>query len=181
MTRKNILITGTPGIGKTTLFRKVARECTPFRPVGFFTGEIREQGIRVGFSLTGLNGGERVLSHVALRGRHHVGKYTVDIGGFESFIEDALVNGPGTRLVMIDEIGKMECLSPRFRRRVREILDADIPLVATVTLRGDAGINSIKARDDTVVYRVTRDNREVLGGEIIGTIRELVEITGHPG
>jgi nucleoside-triphosphatase len=178
---KNILITGTPGVGKTTLFRQVACECVPYRPVGFFTGEIREQGVRVGFSLTGLDGGEGVLSHVAVRGRYHVGKYTVDIEGFEAFIEDILITGAGTRLVMIDEIGKMECLSPRFRRRVREILDSGTPCVATVALRGDAGIDSIKARDDTVVYRVTRDNREVLGGEIIGTIRELVEITGHPG
>jgi nucleoside-triphosphatase len=174
MTRKNILITGTPGIGKTTLFRMVVRECAPFQPVGFFTGEIREQGIRVGFSLMGLNGGERVLSHVSLRGRHHVGKYTVDIGGFEAFVDDVLVTGPGTRLVMIDEIGKMECLSPRFRRRVREILDADIPLVATVAIRGDAGITSIKARDDTLVYQVTRENRDILAGEISGAVRGLV-------
>jgi nucleoside-triphosphatase len=173
MTQKNILITGTPGIGKTTLFRQVARECAHFRPVGFFTGEIREQGIRVGFSLTGLNGGERVLSHVALRGRHHVGKYTVDIEGFDVFIEDVLVTGPGTRLVMIDEIGKMECLSSLFRRRVREILSADIPLVATVALRGDAGITAIKARDDTLIYRVTRENRDTLAGEITGAVRGL--------
>jgi nucleoside-triphosphatase len=150
---KNILITGTPGIGKTTLFRQVALECALFSPVGFFTGEIRELGTRVGFSLTALDGRERVLSHVDLRGKHHVGKYTVDIEGFEAFIGDVLVTGPGTRLVMIDEIGKMECLSPRFRRRVREILDAAIPLVATVALRGDAGIASIKARDDIVVTR----------------------------
>ena len=175
MRPKNILITGTPGIGKTTLFRQVARECSHFRPVGFFTGEIREQGIRVGFSLTGLDGGERVLSHVNLRGRHRVGKYTVDIEGFEAFIGDVLVTGPGTRLVMIDEIGKMECLSPLFRRRVREILDAEIPFVATVALRGDAGIASIKARDDTVVCQVTRGNRDILAGEIVKAVRVLVK------
>jgi nucleoside-triphosphatase len=175
MRPKNIIITGAPGIGKTTLFRQVARECAHFRPVGFFTGEIREQGTRVGFSLTGLDGGERVLSRVALRGRHHVGKYTVDIEGFEAFIGDVLVTGPGTRLVMIDEIGKMECLSPRFRRRVREFLDADIPLVATVALRGDADITSIKCPSDTVVYQVTRGNRDILAREITRAVRELVE------
>jgi nucleoside-triphosphatase len=181
MIRKNILITGTPGIGKTTLFRKVARECTPFQPVGFFTGEIREQGIRVGFSLISLNGGERMLSHVGLRGSHHVGKYTVDVDGFEAFIGDVLVPGPGTRLIMIDEIGKMECLSPLFRRKVREILDGDIPLVATIALRGDAGITSIKARDETAVYQVTRENRDILAGEITGAVRGLVNERRHPG
>jgi nucleoside-triphosphatase len=76
---------------------------------------------------------------------------------------------------MIDEIGKMECLSPRFRRRVREFLDADIPLVATVALRGDSDITSIKCRSDTVVYQVTRGNRDILAREITRAVRELVE------
>ena len=174
MRPKNILITGPPGIGKTTLFREVARMCAPLRPAGFFTGEIREHGLRTGFDLTGLNGGHGVLSHISISSRFRVGKYRVDIAGFEAFIDEVLVTGPGTRLVMIDEIGKMECISPRFRHRVREILAGSIPLVATIARTGDGRIESVKARDDVVIYEVTRENRETLAGVIIDAIRELV-------
>jgi nucleoside-triphosphatase len=178
MRKKNILITGAPGIGKTTLFRKVCTACTGFRPQGFFTGEIRQMGTRVGFSLTGLNGGEQILSHIALRGRHRVGKYGVDIEGFDVFIREALFVLPGTRLFMIDEIGKMECISSQFRHCVREILDAEIPLVATISLRGDAGIDTVKTRDDVLVYQVTRENRDTLAGEITGAVRMLMHEPG---
>jgi nucleoside-triphosphatase len=135
-------------------------------------------GTRVGFSLTGLNGGEQILSHIALRGRHRVGKYGVDIEGFDVFIREALFVLPGTRLFMIDEIGKMECISSQFRHRVREILDAEIPLVATISLRGDAGIDAVKTRDDVLVYQVTRENRDTLAGEITGAVRMLMHEPG---
>jgi nucleoside-triphosphatase len=41
---KNILITGQPGIGKTTLIKKLAEELADLRTVGFYTEEIRQNG-----------------------------------------------------------------------------------------------------------------------------------------
>jgi nucleoside-triphosphatase len=62
---KNILITGQPGIGKTTLIKKLATELADLRPVGFYTEEIRENGVRRGFELVSLSG-QRGLSLRAL-------------------------------------------------------------------------------------------------------------------
>ena len=44
----NIPITGPPGIGKTTLIKKIERELADLLPVRFYTEEIRENGIRKG-------------------------------------------------------------------------------------------------------------------------------------
>src|SRR5512139_3885766 len=85
--KKNILITGLPGSGKTTLLRKVAEELKPLHPAGFFTSEIREANTRKGFELRSLNGKKGLLAHVDILSPHRVGKYKVDVKGFEAFLE----------------------------------------------------------------------------------------------
>jgi nucleoside-triphosphatase len=50
MTKRNILITGPPGCGKSTLIEKIVNRIE--RPVtGFFTREIKKEGRRVGYSV----------------------------------------------------------------------------------------------------------------------------------
>ncbi len=46
--KKNLLITGLPGIGKTTLIKKLSEELKVLHPAGFYTEEIREEGQRKG-------------------------------------------------------------------------------------------------------------------------------------
>ncbi|MCL4246135.1 MAG: hypothetical protein KJ002_13565, partial [Candidatus Dadabacteria bacterium] len=38
--KKNFLISGLPGIGKTTLVKKLAARLSPYNPQGFYTEEI---------------------------------------------------------------------------------------------------------------------------------------------
>ena len=79
----NILITGRPGIGKTTLVKKLCEIFKEFNPAGFYTSEIIEEGVRTGFELISLYGDTTVLSHVNLKTKYVVGKYKVDIKGFK--------------------------------------------------------------------------------------------------
>lgn len=166
-TKKHILITGVPGIGKTTLIRKLAGALKDFHPVGFYTAEIREKGIRQGFELIGLDGGRGLLSHVDIKSPYMVGKYRVDVQGFEDFFGANLSLVPSTRLVIIDEIGKMECLSAKFKNDIREILGSEKILIATIALRGTGFIEEIKNRDDVRLFEITRDNRDSLLSEIL--------------
>ena len=83
---KKLFVTGKPGTGKTTLIKKVARMLQPFHAVGFYTEEIREQGECVGFQLVSLDGQRRIMSHVDIPGPFRVGKYGVDVEGFERFL-----------------------------------------------------------------------------------------------
>ncbi|WP_342679554.1 nucleoside-triphosphatase [Methanofollis sp. UBA420] len=160
LTAGNILITGAPGTGKTTLIRAVAEGMAGV--AGFYTAEIREQGRRTGFELVGFDGRRALLAHTGIRGRHRVGRYGVDVAMFEAFLAAAPFSGAGVRLVVVDEIGKMECLSPRFREMVTSLLDGPLPVVATVALRGDSFIEGLKERPDVRLVVVTEANRDAL-------------------
>jgi nucleoside-triphosphatase len=163
----NTLITGLPGCGKTTLFRKLVGQFHPFRPVGFFTEEIREAGVRKGFALRSLDGRQGVLAHVGFSGCPRVGKYGVDVAGFESFLTEISLDVPKAALVMIDEIGKMECLSRRFQQMIRDILGSERLLIATIAQHGSGLIGEIKRREDVRIYTLTPQNRDTIAESIL--------------
>lgn len=163
----NILITGLPGCGKTTLFRKLAQQFRHLRPVGFFTEEIREAGVRKGFALRSLDGRQGVLAHVGFSGGPRVGKYGVDVAGFENFLGEISLDEPKAGLVMIDEIGKMECLSRRFQQMIREILGSERLLIATIAQHGGGLIEEIKRRKDVRIYTLTVQNRDTIADTIL--------------
>ncbi len=173
---RNILITGLPGIGKTTLIQKVYKELEQIRTVGFFTQEIREKGTRKGFTLESFTGQKGILSHVDILSSFHVGKYRVDISGFEDFLDQIDFLGSESRLVLIDEIGRMECFSDRFNRLILKIMESNKPMIATIALKGRGLISEIKQRHDAAVYEITRDNREFLISEILKRLNEILKV-----
>lgn len=166
-----LLITGVPGCGKTTLIRRLAAELVEYSPAGFFTEEIREAGARKGFRLMSLDGREGLLSHVRIKGRQRVGRYGVDVKGFEAFLEVLDLAGSEAPLVLLDEIGKMECLSPRFVSLVAQLLDGDKVVAATVALRGPGLISAVKARPDCRLVEVRPAERDRLPVELAGWLR----------
>ncbi len=160
-------MTGLPGTGKTTLIRKVLERLpTEVTASGFFTAEIRESGERVGFTINTLDGRSGVLSHIRIGGGARVGRYGVDVKGFEGLILPLLEEGRAG-LYVIDEIGKMECLSRAFCEAVQLLLDAETPLLGTIALKGDGFIAEVKARGDVALFEVTVKNREHLVHEIL--------------
>jgi nucleoside-triphosphatase len=167
---KNILITGLPGVGKTTLIKKLYEELKPLRPVGFYTAEIRQEGVRKGFELISLDGTRGLLSHRELKSPYRVGSYRVDVKGFEEFLASISWSNPSARLVIIDEIGKMECLSEKFKKLLIEILDSDKWLIATIALKGGGLIAEVKERQDVKLFTMTKSNRDSLLYEILGEI-----------
>jgi nucleoside-triphosphatase len=160
MGNTNILITGVPGSGKTTVFRRLVDKLQHLNPVGFFTAEIRKGGRRKGFSLSSLDGRTGILAHLDFRTGYQVGKYGVDVAGFEAFIDPLAVLAPETGLVMIDEIGKMECLSDIFTKIISDILNYEKPLVATVAQKGGGLIADLKKRSDVKLFTLTRENQD---------------------
>jgi nucleoside-triphosphatase len=156
------LLTGKPGVGKTTLVRRIVERIHTVPMAGFYTSEIRSKGYRSGFELVGLNGGRRVLAHVDRHSRQRVGKYGVDTAGFEAFLEDQNLLNAHAALIVIDEIGKMELFSKRFRSLIETILDSDKMMLATIALHGKGLIQQIKRRRDTHLFEVTPSNRDSL-------------------
>ena len=165
--KKNILLTGLPGVGKTTLIRRLSEELKNLHPAGFYTEEIREEGFRKGFELISLDGKRGLLSHVEIKSPYRVGKYKVDVKGFEGFLDSIAFFSPETKLIIIDEIGKMECLSPEFKRLIKEILDSEKMVVTTIAFKGSGLIEEIKKRNDIRLFEITERNRDSLLSEII--------------
>ncbi len=90
MSTKHVLLTGLPGCGKTTVICRVVELLKDRRLAGFYTMEIREHGQRLGFEAVGL-GGERVtLAHVGFHSGPRVGRYGVDVEGFDGIVRAEL-------------------------------------------------------------------------------------------
>jgi len=166
MNKRHLLITGLPGTGKTTLLRRLAMRLAGLNPVGFLTEEIREGGIRQGFQLLSLDGREGTLAHVGIRGRNRLGRYCVDVKGFETFLADLDLENSGAALVFIDEIGKMESMSPLFTSLVRRLLASRKTIVATIALKGGGLIAEVKENPECETREVTPANREKLPDEL---------------
>jgi len=172
--KNNILITGLPGIGKTTLIKKLSEEVRNFHPVGFYTEEIREGGIRKGFELISLHGRKGLLSHIDIKSPYRVGKYRVDMESFEDFLDSIAFFDHTTGLIIIDEIGKMECLSNKFKKLLKEILASRKLVVATIALKGSGLIAEIKKRDDIKFFEIAQGNRDSLLLEILKDVKALL-------
>jgi nucleoside-triphosphatase len=175
--RKNILIEGVPGSGKTTLVRTIAHILRDLRPAGFYTAEIHISGIRQGFELVSVSGERRILAHITIKSPQRVGKYGVDIDGFEEFCTALRLGDPIHPLIIIDEIGKMECMSMQFRQMVEQALISDRIVLATIALKGDRFIEGIRQRDDVELVTLSRQNRDMLPDLIIPKIRKMVKET----
>jgi len=166
-----LFLTGSPGIGKTTLIRAVVDRLEEVTCAGFYTEEKRQRGERVGFRISTLNGEEGSLASVG-RKEPTIGRYSIHVEEFEKLVLSNL--DPGiTRadLYVIDEIGKMELLSRKFRSKIVDLLAQPTNLLATIAKRGKGFIEQIKGRNDIELIEVTRKNRDQLAEEIARKIK----------
>jgi nucleoside-triphosphatase len=170
----NWLLTGRPGVGKTTLVRRVLQQLAHLPAAGFYTQEIRSDGRRVGFRVVTLSGEEGTLAHVEIQSDRRVGRYGVDVVAFERAALPSLEPATGAALVVVDEIGKMECFSRAFREAVVRALGAETPVLATIARRGDRFIEGLKAREDVTLVEVARGNRDRLVDELAAALKERV-------
>jgi nucleoside-triphosphatase len=131
-----LLVTGIPGIGKTTVIRELARRLVHRKLCGFYTEEMRICGERVGFRLVTLKGEEAVIAHIDFRDFPHVSKYGVDVAAIDAVATDVLALKPGVEVYLVDEVGKMESLSLSFVQAMRGLLASDKLLIATTSCCG---------------------------------------------
>ena len=155
-----LLLTGVPGVGKTTIVNKVAAGLLGKKISGFVTDEVRDRIRRVGFEIRTFDGKTRTLAHVELHSRHRVGRYRVDVTALDEIAESALAPDDQTELYLVDEIGKMECFSKKFCTAMTTLLDARRPLIATVARHGGGFIAEVKGRSDVELREATKENRD---------------------
>jgi nucleoside-triphosphatase len=170
---KNIFITGLPGCGKTTLIKEILKELK-IPAKGFFTEEIRKGKERIGFKIVTLNGKEGILAEKGFKSPYRVSKYGVILKDLEEIgvreIEEGL---KGDFLIVIDEIGKMELFSIKFREIILKALDSKNKILGTIMLKPNPFCDKIKQRKDTNVFYLTRENREKVKKEILWHFQSL--------
>jgi nucleoside-triphosphatase len=158
-TVRNLLLTGSPGVGKTTVLAAVARRLGDRKLGGFLTEEIRPERQRLGFALVPFQGEPRTMAHRDFSSRHRVGRYGVDVGTIDDIAETALGPRVDAEIFLVDEIGKMECFSKKFAQAILRLLDDRRPLVVTVALQGPGLIAEVKRRTDVELWSVTTEDR----------------------
>ena len=161
------LLTGGPGVGKTTLIKQ-AIDKTQVNAGGFFTEEIRTGGVRQGFIIVTLDGQSAILSHVDIKSHYRVSKYGIDIESLDKVgvaaLKDAIRE---CDVVVIDEIGKMEFFSPSFKDAVLEALNSKKRVLGTIMFTSHPWANGIKRHADVALITVTRANREQVLKQVI--------------
>ena len=168
LSKHRILLTGLPGCGKTTLIKSVADKII-VPAYGFYTQEIRTAGRRAGFAIETFSTPPKkgVLSHIDIDSKYRVGKYGVDVDSFEKLAIPELEAGLDKQsLIIIDEIGKMELFSERFKNLLIQIFESERSFLATIMYKPHPLCDKLKKMEGVEVITVTKWNREELFKEL---------------
>jgi nucleoside-triphosphatase len=173
-----IFLTGTPGVGKTTVLKNIVQELKRrgIQVGGMVTEEVRENGIRVGFKIVDVSAGtEGWLASTRQKAGPRIGRYVVDLSGLEGIGVKAITNAlrdPKTRILVIDELGPMELLSNKFKMAMRDTIDSTKPVIGTIHYRAnDPLLHEIRSAQDIKIVTVTMENRTSLPAQIVEEIR----------
>jgi nucleoside-triphosphatase len=163
-----ILLTGLPGCGKTTAIIQIVEDLKDIKVAGFYTQEIRQNNKRKGFRWTSLDGNSGILAHVNIKGLSRVGRYGVDVAGFEESVVPIIdIEQKDVELFVIDEIGKMECMSEKFVAAVKRLFASDKSLLVTVAQKGGGLISEVKSYPCTKIFHLTHHDYNKIVAEIL--------------
>jgi len=177
--RKVCLLSGGPGVGKTTVIRQALSNLRG-KAGGFYTEEIRVGGVRHGFRLVTLEGESAILAHIDIKSPHRVSKYGVDIEGLDRVGVSALRQAiQECDLVVVDEIGKMELFSPAFRESVLEAINSGKRVLGTIMLSPHPWANDIKRHPSVTLISLTRANRNQVLKQVVEWVQSDIMSRGQ--
>ncbi len=186
---RNLFITGMPRVGKTTLVKKVISETYPDKFVGFYTEDILDNNVRIGFKIINTNKQEEIfaLKHsykniAELKNSsnlQHYKKYDVFIDAlFQKgikLISEYLNNDiEKEKIIVIDEIGSMECLSLDFCKLITEILQKRNYLLATLRYNSHPFIDDVKRFSDSKLLVLNKKNFNEVFSEVKSWVKKIL-------
>lgn len=166
-----ISITGIPGIGKTTLIKRLIDDLSKqsIRLSGFYTEEVRDdKNNRIGFDIISFDGKRGILARhndvTKQRSKFKVGQYNVFLEDLNEISKD--VFNSNSKLIVIDEIGNMELMSEFFNQNLatlmQDIKSKSKSLIVTVPAqnrRNHAIIEEIKQLKSGILFNISKSRR----------------------
>ncbi|HEU5005186.1 MAG TPA: nucleoside-triphosphatase [Candidatus Saccharimonadales bacterium] len=154
-----LLLTGLPGTGKTTLFRKIlpSLDCD----LWIVSEELRDLGgQRIGFKARSSDGASSVFAHkTEVKSEATLGDYLVDIKTIDRLFTQLISKVPEDKFVAIDEIGRMQMLSPTFKKAVLDLFSKNFNILATIRY-GDDWTREFTAKNDVITFTLAGNNHK---------------------
>ena len=171
---ERIGLTGKPKVGKSTLIKSLIKDLKA-RGVsvgGMLTADIRERGVRTGFSIEDINTGERgILAHIRLHGSVRVGKYILNLGDLDRLGANSILNAVAySDIIVIDEIGPMELKSKRCIEAVERAIASEKPMLVSVHRASEHElVRRVKREFD--IMEVTIANRDGIATAVMDKLK----------
>ena len=159
-----IAVTGSPGVGKSTLVQKAAA-ATGCRVGGVLARDKRFKDRRIGFELLDLGSGKVGMLADETGNGPQLGKYRVCLSDLDEIGAKAVENAVNSDLIVVDEVGPMELSSRRFVLAVEKALASSKPMLVVLHEWSNHRLAK-KIRGSFQVITVTSENRDALVEEI---------------
>ena len=157
-----IVLTGAPGVGKTTAVMRAARALNDrgLNVGGIVSRELRTNNMRIGFEFIDLiTNDTNVLASITGNGPK-IGKYFVDLSGCRFAAERLCRAIKNCDVIFCDEIGPMELKSREFIDSVKNLLDVDKKTIVVVHQRLQHPLTEQFRKKSSLLISLDLANRE---------------------
>ncbi|ABX32435.1 AAA ATPase [Petrotoga mobilis SJ95] len=181
MIKNNIFLTGSIGIGKSTIIRKVINQLS-LHVCGFSVDREGKKNNWNAFYLveaSSFNNGDRSkkskYNRFAFRNDYST-NWEINIQVFNEIGVKLLTNIDNADIVIMDELGRFELTAYQFQQKVYEVLNSDKPVLGVIKDESNPFLDKIRNRKDVQIFRVLPDNREEVYKKVLSQIKLILSI-----
>lgn len=173
-------ISGAWGARKTETLESIIRMLSDedIEVGGMVTEPIMEDNRRVGFQVMDWSTKEKaVFAHLDLDSPTEIKGYGVNLDSLNEVGVKAIKDAAKEKeVVLIDEIGKMQVESEKFKEVVSKIFEIDKPLIITFEKKSrNTLLQDLRRRDDVRMLELTDVNKNLLPYKVVELIKEELE------